>query len=1199
MVSACQKVYPCDRILTQRIFKSTVNTAVAFIFILIPKVREHLGTEPAMLPLISVMVHPGRRVSGTIQGAIYCITGLIFGLAYSIFGRFLAQQCIGPSWRTVSEVNQVLYNYKRFEAGLAILAMFETFMLFFHGWMRSMSHHYFGIVFPLFLVVHFTFLAPLTSTPGIIAKSFSTPFYMGIAMSLFWNIVLFPEFGSTYLGNATVGALNEIHKDLNDAVKFFISLDNTAPQLYKTPPVTLPKLLKYKTAITKQVANCDLVLQECIYEISYSYVSPYSVTDILKVYKDMSIFINGIVNACQLQFILLGRTDTYSSEDVEFYSKKEISFANADKLLYVLDHIRLPIFNLHRQMSKCLYEVSALIAYSYDVDLKKVYHDPDLSEDFCPRLLDKNSLQALDLNASVARLQELLEEFDSFFKQELLDSSRDLLTPNDEMFLLSSFLMNFKEVTNEAVRLNSTIKDIFQYRLDREKKGWMRGKKLWFTFLKNFQSLKRWYVGNATNVTENDSLKGVLHMEGVTELVARRPTYAENELLMQKTTTQRTSISTNQSLLPTSNVEQVTRRKFINIRTSVLDFMIWCDNFYKRSRDHFRFGFQVALALMLASFPMFVPSIRHWYIDYRGAWIGFVCILCLEPSVGGTFWVFFLRAVGVVTGAVWGLVSYYAGTHQKDPYLEVVITLFGAVPGFYFLLGTPYVKAAIIQIISIYIVMAAAIIPSSVPGGIVVNFAKRCLAVAYGGGAALLVQVFVFPIKARDQLNEEVAFVCGCISELELIYATNLEGEPFQLSMGDKKYERMVKISNSAKAALSRAEAFNKLTRQEPRLRGSFTELEKIFTQIIFIQRQIVERMDTVALIRKQYGSAVIEELNSTVYPYRRQMVGNFTSLMRALQEAFTTRSPLPQFLPSTRVSHRRLINKVRQILEVRTKVGVPRREKIIKDLSPLDVETEDEEEEEALSFSNLKGTKMTRSSSNGETLPNEQDFLLKEKYLSWNASSAAMEEIIEYMEELLYLTKLVVGVNEFKYGFLSRPLYEDWAAEAIRGFDEFIKGKLASTESTSSGSNSSNQQDAASAPPSVSPQQPSLLSGTEEESIRSGISSTIEEKPVPLNAGNLNKEDGNFISRRQSLNLARIASSRKGEQLPKNFRDRTYSIGGRTGLEFSKTNPLNRTKTLGDADSEYAESGDTSDSDEELPLALRRVVNRMTKKGN
>ena len=45
-------------------------------------------------------------------------------------------------------------------------------------------------------------------------------------------------------------------------------------------------------------------------------------------------------------------------------------------------------------------------------------------------------------------------------------------------------------------------------------------------------------------------------------------------------------------------------------------------------------------------------------------------------------------------------------------------------------------------------------------------------------------------------------------------------------------------------------------------------------------------------------------------------------------------------------------------------------------------------------------------------------------KYMSWNASSAALAEVIEYLEELVDLTKLLVGANEFRSGLLIRPSY-------------------------------------------------------------------------------------------------------------------------------------------------------------------------------
>lgn len=46
------------------------------------------------------------------------------------------------------------------------------------------------------------------------------------------------------------------------------------------------------------------------------------------------------------------------------------------------------------------------------------------------------------------------------------------------------------------------------------------------------------------------------------------------------------------------------------------------------------------------------------------------------------------------------------------------------------------------------------------------------------------------------------------------------------------------------------------------------------------------------------------------------------------------------------------------------------------------------------------------------------------QKYISWNASSAAQAEVIEYLEELVDLTKLLVGASEFRSGLLTRPSY-------------------------------------------------------------------------------------------------------------------------------------------------------------------------------
>lgn len=51
-----------------------------------------------------------------------------------------------------------------------------------------------------------------------------------------------------------------------------------------------------------------------------------------------------------------------------------------------------------------------------------------------------------------------------------------------------------------------------------------------------------------------------------------------------------------------------------------------------------------------------------------------------------------------------------------------------------------------------------------------------------------------------------------------------------------------------------------------------------------------------------------------------------------------------------------------------------------------------------------------------------------RRKYMSWNAVSAALAEIIEFLEELVDMTKLLVGANEFRSGLLTGPTYHDYA---------------------------------------------------------------------------------------------------------------------------------------------------------------------------
>lgn len=63
----------------------------------------------------------------------------------------------------------------------------------------------------------------------------------------------------------------------------------------------------------------------------------------------------------------------------------------------------------------------------------------------------------------------------------------------------------------------------------------------------------------------------------------------------------------------------------------------------------------------------------------------------------------------------------------------------------------------------------------------------------------------------------------------------------------------------------------------------------------------------------------------------------------------------------------------------------------------------------------------------------------VRQKYMSWNAASAAQAEVIEFLEELVDLTKLLYGSNEFRSGLLVRPPYQVYKIHSETGTEKPI----------------------------------------------------------------------------------------------------------------------------------------------------------------
>ena len=359
-----------------------------------------------------------------------------------------------------------------------------------------------------------------------------------------------------------------------------------------------------------------------------------------------------------------------------------------------------------------------------------------------------------------------------------------------------------------------------------------------------------------------------------------------------------------------------------------------------------------------------------------------------EVAIGTSIQSFIIRAVGTTFGSLWGWAAFAAG--GGDPYVCTAMIFIGLIPAVYVQLGSKYPKAGMVGIIAMCIVALSTELPT-VPGTATENFLKRWIAFMIGGVVAIIVEVVILPLKARTRMVESIATSIKQIGVMEACIAYGVEtGE--DLSGGFPPYvlSNFDRASRKAKTALSAAETFLPACSVEPRLKGSFAALAIIYREIIFVLHQIVDRMNNMILLRSAYGSGPLEDFNTELHPYRRNAAGAVTLILYAVNEALTTKLPLPQFLPSARLAHLRMINKVRSVVQAR-------------------IETRD----------NSDGSILARRQTN------------QRKYLAWNASSASRAEVIEYLEELTDLAKLLVGANEFRSGLLTRPTFREYMKKA------------------------------------------------------------------------------------------------------------------------------------------------------------------------
>ncbi|KAI1755167.1 hypothetical protein F4782DRAFT_490334 [Xylaria castorea] len=998
----------------QPLMKNVLSTTITIIIGVIPAIVRVYGTSTYLGAMASIFGQAGQRFGTMVETLSLIALGTLFGLGWSNLGLYLSD----------------LVHDDNINAAWAIRAIFFALAVILHGVLRSLAPRLFQLVL-FFILVNLSILT--SSTRAVTLSAFKTvvyPIFTAIGVVIVVNVAVFPQFSSVFLGTSTIETLSEAIDSFQAAGVWFMTKtedsgeDETSPKAMRT---RLAALSNKKAKLRAHLRSCKSVQAECNFELVLAVLPPRSLKPISVPMMTRLIQVTtSLINACESKFALAAydekeyvsdepkdekangsqfESDSSSDErTIEHQHNialikpiREIESGDIDVLERIMSQIRHPAKAMQDQIQDAVHLITSALAYCYDVSqLPSGSPKPDgiLLEEMDIRMeIFTKALAKFDIDSVVA-LESAAIATDDY------DSMNDI-APRMENHLVSSFLISISQAARQVLEMLKHTRTLVERRQTRNGR-----RKLYWPHI----SWKKWLVSGGErdgNVLPESARKEARTGRGSVEDSRNddeENTYNGTGVPVRPATDEETGASLKETL-PQNRKGQRRKRPQASQSKNIL----WIRGLaadtveFFQGSDDLAFALKMTIAALLVTWPAFVPSLNAWYGSVRGTWATLQLILVFEVSIGTTFLGFFLRAFGTTFGCSVGLIAWEVG--QGNRVVLVIILAIGLLPASYIHLATPYVKAGIISMVSMSVVGLATVVRvnDDAPWQV---YIKRLVCFLVGGTVAIAVETFLFPVRARDRLVESLVSSISQISIMESSVAVGVDSPSAVDTRSQALNTNFKRAKEKSEQALDAARTFLPFCLTEPRIKGNFKGQALVYGEMIWVLFQIIERMDNMLHIRKLFGSDVLEELHDEILPYRRNVAGCVTLTLFVVQEALTTRLPLPQFLPSSRVAQLRNEARVGELLRARDQ--------------GTSAEIDD------------KAQVMTMSQQGPSTAVEgaTPKLMTRQAFLAWKASSAGMMEIIEYLEELVDLAKLLVGVNAFRSGLLERPKFHEFDAK-------------------------------------------------------------------------------------------------------------------------------------------------------------------------
>ncbi|KAJ9477356.1 putative membrane protein [Pseudozyma hubeiensis] len=335
-----------------------------------------------------------------------------------------------------------------------------------------------------------------------------------------------------------------------------------------------------------------------------------------------------------------------------------------------------------------------------------------------------------------------------------------------------------------------------------------------------------------------------------------------------------------------------------------------------RHSRHIKFGFKLTAGIVLLTLPAWLPpsDSKRWWYDKRGQWMAISYLFCLETSTGASIRTSLFRILGTIFGSLLGLLI--SEVSRRNPYALAFLLSLASIPPSYLMLFTRFQGVGVVMGLTLPIV---ALIPQEDAGQSVAYVAwNRGYMILLGIIAALLVNLFVWPIHARLELVRRISLITSKLQSLYLSLSRQmlLGG----LTSSHKSNAAFEELEGNIEFRIGQARGLVDIMKIEVSLKPKRT---RVLSELLDQLERIHELLLGLRRCREHGLRSVRQHAVVNVLELRQSFIAAVLLVLWTTGQALQTKAPLPQCLPSPRLALEELTEAVAEQLRDMVEEGV------------------------------------------------------------------------------------------------------------------------------------------------------------------------------------------------------------------------------------------------------------------------------------